>query len=283
MSSSTLLSPPSGAKRVAALIALAAVATATFVVFGDRSDERVAVEPGAIARQIVARAVIVPEEGVARVAGPPGQVRKLHVQVGDVVGRGVVLAVVEQAGKEHEVVAPIAASVIAVHAAKGDDVAPGAPLFELADLERLEVRIEVEAEHAPAVVAGQAVVLRPLGGGDAIAQARLARVAPLVGARSIGLSDARVRAEGRVVAAFARLPPGTGLKLGHELEAVIALGDVAVAARLPHAAVHIEDGRAVVRLPGRLYDTTRVVGLGQSDEHWVEVFDLAPGTMVRAR
>jgi cobalt-zinc-cadmium efflux system membrane fusion protein len=270
-------------KRLAAVLSFLAVAAVGALVLSRGSIERVRVEPGAIERQVVARAIVVPAEGIARVAGPPGRVRKLHARVGDVVGRGVVLATVEAGGEEREVTAPIAATVVAVHAARGDDVAPGVPLFELADLRRLEVRVEIEAESAPAIAAGQAIVLRPLGGGAELARAHLARVDPLVGARSIGLSDARVRAEGRVVPAFASVPEGAGLLLGQELEVVLSLTAVEVAARLPHRAVRIEDGFAVVRLPGRFFDGTRRVELGRSDERWVEVLDLAPGSEVVAQ
>jgi propionyl-CoA carboxylase alpha chain len=62
------------------------------------------------------------------VAPLPGTVVKVHVAVGDVVGRGDTLVAIEAMKMEHEVHAPFGGTVAEVHVAAGDQVQAGAVL-----------------------------------------------------------------------------------------------------------------------------------------------------------
>ena len=268
-------------KRTTAVVCIVGVAILSLLLLGaNRPLQTATVSAGTLREQVVARATIAAADGIARVGAPAGNIRELRVRVGDVVKEETVLAVVKHLDKEHEVRAPIAGTIVRVMAARGDDVTPGRPLLEMARLDRLEAQIEVDAVHARLVAKGREVTLRPLGGGDAVANGAIGRVAPTVGPRTIGAADARIRAEGRVVTAWLPLESAAGLVLGQELEAVLILDPVEVATLLPHAAITIVDGHAIVRTPGRLRPGTRRVTLGRSDADLVEVLDLPAGTVV---
>jgi multidrug efflux pump subunit AcrA (membrane-fusion protein) len=273
----------SSMKRATAMGCLLTMAALSVLLVGASGAQRTAVVgAGTLTEQVVARATIVAADGVVRVSAPSGRLSELRVHVGDVVNKGAVVAVVEHLETRHEVKAPIAGTVLAVLGAAGGDVTTGVAIFEMARLDRLEVRIEIDAANARHVSKGRSVTLRDLGGGETLVTGDIARVAPTMGPRTIGAADARIRAEGLIVAAWIPLAARSGLVLGQELEGVIALPEVDVPTLLPHEAVDIEDGHAIVRVPGRLFATKRRVRLGRSDVDHVEVLDLPAGTTVLA-
>jgi multidrug efflux pump subunit AcrA (membrane-fusion protein) len=269
-------------KRGAAWAGVVAVVVSAVVLAGaNRPRRTVTVAPGTLASRLVARAMVVAEQGVARVGAPAGHVEEVRARVGDAVKDGTVVAVVlTRAGERHEVKAPQGGTVVRVHAVAGDDFGGTTPLLEMARLDRLEVLLEVDAADARRVAVGQDVLVRRLGGGEPLVTGRIARVAPTVGQRRIGASDARARAEGLVVAAWVPVGVDNDLILGEELEAALTLPELEAAAVVPHEAIRIEEGHAVVETPGRLLARERRVQLGRSDDRYVEVRDLAPGTTV---
>lgn len=269
------------AKRATTITGIAVMLALSLILVGAAGTSReVVVAPGTLHAQLVARATIVAAGGVARVSAPAGNLRQLTVRVGDSAREGAVLAVVEAGDERHEVEAPIEGTVVRVLAAPGDDLAAGTPIVEMARLERLEARVEIDAAQAEHVVVGRTVALRALGGGEPLASGLVARVSPVVGRRTIGASDARMRAEGQVVTAWIPLGAASKLVLGQELEAVLSLPEVTAAATLPHDAIQIEDGHAIVHVAGRLWPSKRRVRLGKSDAIVVELLDLDAGTKV---
>lgn len=268
-------------KRLTTIAGIVVMLALSLILVGaGGGDREVVVAAGTLRARLVARATIVAAEGVARVSAPEGQLRRLSARAGDSVREGAVLAVVEAGPARHEVLAPIDGTILRVLAAPGDDLAPGTPLLELARLDRLEARIEIDAADAAHVTVGRDVTLQNLGGGAPLANGMVTRVSPVVGRRTIGASDARMRAEGQVVTAWIPLGSASKLVLGQELEAVLTLPEVAAAATLPHDAILIENGHAVVRLPARLWPEKRRVRLGTSDDTLAELLDLEPGTTV---
>lgn len=180
------------------------------------------------------------------------------------------------------VVAPTAGVVLARHVDVGDTTAPGATLFELADPGATELRIEIEELDALRVAAGLAVEITSPGGRETLGRGAIARLSPQLGRRSIGATDARLRAEAQVRSAWVRWDgAGGALPIGLRVEARVELPPRQVAARVPRGAVTIEDGRAWVEVPGyNLRADRRVVELGAADRQWVEVKGLGLGTAV---
>ena len=159
---------------------------------------------------------------------------------------------------------------------------PPLPVFEIADTDRLEVRIEVEDRDATRLAIGQEVIVTPEGSVEVLARATLTRIAPQLASRSLNLNGARVRADGRVRAAWATLdgPASRSLVIGQQLEARVVLSREQVQAMVPRRAVQVRDGRAVVdRIWGPLVREIPVQLLA-TDEASVEVRDLTPGVAV---
>jgi len=272
-------------RRRAAVAIAALLAAGIFALARPRPRGVVAVEAGEIERRIAARASVAPAGGVARVRSQnPGVVKEVHARVGDVVEAGHVLARYVNAGTIGEIsqiTTPIAGTVIASRIERGDSIGTEGPaLFEVADLSKLEARIEVDEAWAGQLSAGQPLVLRGPGGGTVVAEGRLERVGPVLEDRRIGAAFGKASGEGRVRAATLTLKAAPGLFAGQELEAVIVLPAIHVAARLPREAVRIEDGRAVIDTPGWLWPRTVAVTLGESDERFVAVTGVAVGEAV---
>lgn len=156
------------------------------------------------------------------------------------------------------------------------------PAFEIADVDRKEVRLEAEEHEGALLEIGQSITVQLPGGLTTVGQGRITRVGARMQFRTIGADDARVRAEGKVRVAWAewRPQPEHDLAVGQRVEAVVQLPSRQVAARLPRQAVTIRDGRAWVRLPSALGGSKQSVALGQSDDQYVEVLGLAAGTAV---
>jgi multidrug efflux pump subunit AcrA (membrane-fusion protein) len=156
---------------------------------------------------------------------------------------------------------------------------PLLPLFEVADPGRLEVRIEVEDRDATRLQIDQPVVITPEGGGAVLARSRLLRLAPQMSSRAISLAGARVRADGRIRAAWAPVD-GSALVIGQQLEAIVILERHQVDASVPKNAVQIRDGRPVVDVMWGPLAHEVPVEVGRADDHAVQVSGVQPGQVV---
>jgi multidrug resistance efflux pump len=176
---------------------------------------------------------------------------------------------------------PIAGVVLARHVDAGDGVVPGAPMFELADPRATELLVEVEDMDAMRVAPGLSVTITSLGGARVIGRGTVERVSPRLGRRTIGTSDARMRADTQVRSAWVRWDAATAQPIGLRVEARIELPAKQVDTRVPRSAIEVRDGLARVEVPHYgLFPDERTVELGIADEQWVEVKGLAPGTRV---
>ncbi len=185
------------------------------------------------------------------------------------------------------VVAPRDGIVVARLVNPGDVVAPGAPLFEIAD-ERAELKIEVEQHDALALAVGSTVAVTLPGDDRVLARGRVTRVAGRLERRTIGAEEARVRADALVYPAWVELAHGPGgaeldrapFPLGARLEAHVERPPRPVSAAVPRDAVFVRDGRAVVHTPlGPWFDEV-AVELGDADQENVEVRGVPVGARV---
>lgn len=181
------------------------------------------------------------------------------------------------------VVSPVAGIVLARKIDVGDTAAPGLTLFEVADPVATEVRIEVEELDALRVGPGMDVVITSPGGARELGRGTVFRVSPQLGRRTIGATDARLRAESQVRSAWVRWTEEGGaiLPIGLRVEGKVALPARQVEARVPRGAIKVDDGRAKVEVPGwNVFADERPVELGISDGDWVEVKGVPSGTRV---
>ncbi|MBZ0239049.1 MAG: HlyD family efflux transporter periplasmic adaptor subunit, partial [Deltaproteobacteria bacterium] len=181
------------------------------------------------------------------------------------------------------VVSPVAGIVLSRKVDVGDTAAPGATLFEVADPVATEVRIEVEELDALRVGPGMTVTITSPGGTRELGHGTVFRVSPQLGRRTIGATDARLRAESQVRSAWVRWTEEGGaiLPIGLRVEAKVELPARQVEARVPRGAVKVDDGQAKVEVPGwNVFADERPVELGISDGDWVEIKGVPSGTRV---
>jgi multidrug efflux pump subunit AcrA (membrane-fusion protein) len=180
-----------------------------------------------------------------------------------------------------EITSPIVGVVLARNIDVGDGVVPGAAMFELADPRATELLVEIEDIDAMRVTPGLAVTITSLGGAREVGHGTIDRVSPRLNRRTIGSSDARMRAETQVRSAWVRWDGTTTQPIGLRVEAHIKLPAKQVETRIPRTAVEVRDGRARVEVPhyGLLPDE-RTVELGIADAQWVEVKGVDRGTRV---
>ena len=228
----------------------------------------------------VARAGVARAEAERRstLRGRPEQVEAARAKVA---AADAALAAAVARRERSVVVAPTAGVVLARHVDVGDGVIPGATMFELADPAATELLVEIEDADAMRVAPGLEVAITSLGGGRELGRGTIDRVSPRLNRRTIGTSDARMRAETQVRSAWVRWSSATAQPIGLRVEAHVELPAKQVDTRVPRSAVQVRDGHARVEVPhyGLLADE-RTVELGVADRQWVEVKGVARGTRV---
>lgn len=183
-------------------------------------------------------------------------------------------------------VSPLNGVVLSRHIDPGDTVlttrVDSQPAFEIADLDRSELRLEVEEHDATRLAVGQTIAVTLPGGKTPIGRGQLVRLSTRLEKRTIGAEEGRVRAESKVRAVWAdwEPEPGRSLSLGQRAEAVIELPPQRVAARLPRSAVDVHDARAWVRVVTAFGASEQAVSLAEADDEFVEVHGLAIDTEV---
>ncbi len=200
------------------------------------------------------------------------------------------LAAVELArasADKSKIVAPIDGVVLTRQVDPGDVVRSldGRTLFEIADVSRLEVRVELEEGHVDSVPVGAKVTLTDVGGSKQLGSGRVVRLGAAVSGRAKIVEPTEMRADGPIRNAYvASDASGLGhLLLGQRIEARIELGKRKVATRAPRAAVQIRDGRAFVTVAQGLLRREITVRLGRADPTYVELEGVDPGERVIVR
>jgi multidrug efflux pump subunit AcrA (membrane-fusion protein) len=274
---------------VACLAGVAAAFTAS------RPSATAAIEPGEVHESIVARAMIAPIDGVARVRPENvGRIVRISANVGDTVEPKQVLAVEEllaPKGKDKDkdpetsdIKAPVHGTILSRRVEIGDTVGPGSeaapPAFEIADLTRTELRIEIEEDDAPRVVVGLPVTARYPGTVTEVARGHVSRLGPRFERRAL-MDDPLARADGSVRVAWVEWDGARpNAPLGQRLDATIALPPRKVALLAPRKGVHVRDGRAVVDAIWLLWTHEVPVEIGAVDEDSAELQGLEAGTRI---
>jgi multidrug efflux pump subunit AcrA (membrane-fusion protein) len=248
------------------------------------------VTSGEIRGSIVARAEVVPADGVAHVvAAVAGRVTRVDVRVGDRVTRDQVLAAVEPSedqsptdllGDNEALRSPIDGVVIARNVEPGDALATlvpaPLPLFVVANVDRLELRIEIEERDAHRVRVGQRARIDD-------AQTEIARLAPRIERRANPLDDVASRARTDVRLAWASLPRGSHWVLGQHVEVRLAEPPRRVATLVPRSTVDVIEGRAILHVRNGVFVSDTPATLGACDDEHVEVHGVPVGAEILVR
>lgn len=272
--------------RTALLVAvLAGAAGGAWLLAARRPTVRV--DRGPVSERIVARAAVEPVDGTARVFAPvDGVVLRVLCREGDAVTEGQLLAELEPKEHPERITAPRRGVVLARRVEPGDRAVAAphgavAPLFEIADPARTELRVEVEEPDASRIAPGLSITATSAADPGARARGVVERVAARLTPRTLGADDARVRADGVVrsaVVTWSGQPPPW--PIGARAEAVIDLGRKDVPARVPRAAVQVRDGRAVVDRRVALWTVETEVEIVAADDVYAGVRGIVPGSEV---
>ena len=203
----------------------------------------------------------------ARFAGP---VRSVAVAVGDVVGKGQVLAVIESnlSLAPYPLTAPVAGTVLTRNVEVGDQ-AREQVLFEIADLSQLWVDLHLFGGDAQHITPGLPVRVERLSDGR-VAQTRLARVLP-----STATASQSTVARAQLANDDGRWRPGSAVR------ARITVAEHAVPLAVPLAALQrFRDWQVVFVKVGDAYEI-RPLELGRQDGELVEVLaGLSSGDLI---
>jgi len=245
-------------------------------------DELVRVDAGPVGDRIVARAVVVGSGEVTHVsASIAGPVKRVLCREGDKVEVGQTLAELEG---DERITSPVRGVVLTRRVDAGDYAFTASQtvntwLFEISDLTQTELRVEVEEADATRVRPGLAVSSVTVGASQPVVQGRVEHVSSRLEPRTIGASDARVRADG-VVRALRVSWQGErpAWPVGTRVSATLALDVQRAAARVPRTALAVRDGRAIVERPRFLWRDVIPVDIVRADASYAEVRGVAPGT-----
>lgn len=186
-----------------------------------------------------------------------------------------------------KIVAPIDGVVLARRVDPGDTVAVTAgfaspALFEVADIESTEVRLEVEEKDVHKIKKGQKVEVLFPGGNETYGVGRVVRMGARVVKREIGGDPANIRADSLVLPVFVKIEEGNKweLPIGQRLEARIGIRSASIGNRLPREAVAIRDGAAWVEIREGFQRKAKRVEFVLADNKHVQLKGLKPGTRV---
>lgn len=199
-----------------------------------------------------------------------GVVREMRKQVGDAVGAGETLAVVEgnESLQPFEVRSAGSGRVVEKRASRGETVDAGEPLYVVADLDTVWVDFTVYRADAERVRAGQRVELR-LADDEEPVTGTISYVAPILDAGSQSFAARAVVRNLR-----GKLRPGLFV------EGDIIVGEIDAAVAVKEDALQtFRDWDVVFKRKGSLYEIG-IVELGERDGEWVEITSgLAPGDL----
>jgi membrane fusion protein (multidrug efflux system) len=169
-----------------------------------------------------------------------GKVSQIKVEEGDSVGKDQVLAVIDrdQAGLKFapvEVKSTIPGIVKSVMIQEGATVNPGVPLFQVVDMDVVDVVVDVPEKRIEQVRIGQPVELSVISYPDRVFHGVIDRLSPVVDPASRSL-ETRIRVVNR----------GYQLKPGMFAQADIILQELDDALTIPLAALVDKEGREVV-------------------------------------
>ena len=198
----------------------------------------------------------------------PGIVREVRKNLGDEVGAGEVLAIIEsnESLSPYQVTSLMSGTIIEKHITLGEFVRDDTDVFVVADLSTVWVNVTVYAKDLDRIRRGQKVVITAVGGAPA-ASGVFDYVAPVLGETS------------RAAIARVVLPnPGQKWRPGAFVTAQAVLEEVTVPVAVRDGAVQNVEGHSVVFVEGSDGFHARPVSVGRGDGEWTEITqDLAAG------
>jgi cobalt-zinc-cadmium efflux system membrane fusion protein len=189
----------------------------------------------------------------------PGRVISVGKTVGDTVGKGETLAVVENSSslQTYSVRAPIAGTILERRTNAGD-VAASEPLFVIGDTEAAQAELHVYPKDAGIIKVGQKVRVR-IAGGELTADGVIDRFLPIAeqGTQSL--------------IAMVKLPRGSGLRPGMRVTGTVEVSETEVPLAVRESGLQrFRDFTVVFAEHGDTYEV-RMLDLGKSDGEFVEV------------
>lgn len=168
---------------------------------------------------------------------------------------------------------PISGVVVRVMAEAGElvgGIVP-TPVVAVADLSRLQVRLEIDEADITQVQEGQTAWIVSPATGQTRFPGKITGVAAEMGRRKVPMDDPRARIDTRVLEAVLTLDQAGPFKLAQRVEAAILQDSSVAVLRAPVSAVFHREGRPYVRLKTVTGMTEHDVVLGHNDGEWVEL------------
>lgn len=171
--------------------------------------------------------------------------------------------------------APIAGTIVRIGVDVGEQAGGlmPTPLISLADLTRLQVRLEIDEADLSRVQVGMNGFVRTASTGDQRFPGKVLEVAPELGRRKVPLDDPRARIDTRVLEAVLSLDAGGPFRLAQRVEAGLIVKQVEAVLRAPVGAVFHQGGVPVVKVSSPLGLRERPVKLGITDHAYVELLE----------
>ncbi len=159
--------------------------------------------------------------------------------------------------------APVAGVIVARHVQRGEAVAMGAPLFDVADLSVLEAHLRLPERHLGRLRTGQRVEVSAQGLGEVPVQGQVERIAPTVDPRSGTVKVTVGLGAGKVA--------GGQLRPGMYVRARVIVDTRKEAVLVPKRAILYEDERAYAFRVRQGVANKLLLRLGYSDRSTVQV------------
>jgi cobalt-zinc-cadmium efflux system membrane fusion protein len=198
----------------------------------------------------------------------PGITQKVHKDLGDEVGEGEVLAIIQsnQSVAPYEIKSLVSGTVIEKHLTLGEFVRDDADIYVIADLSTVWAKISIYAKYLSQIKPGLNVLLTATGI-DEVAEGTIDYVGPIVGEKT-RTGSARVILQN----IDRQWQPGLFVT------ARITVGRFSVPLAVPDDAIQTVEGKPSVFVRAAGGFTLRPVEIGRSDGHTVEILaGLTPG------
>lgn len=170
---------------------------------------------------------------------------------------------------------PVTGTVVRLWRKPGEEVGGLmlTPVLAVADLTRLQVRLELDEADINRVKEGQRGHVRSPATGSELFPAQVTAIGVELGRRKVPLDDPRAPFDTRVLEVVMSLDSPGPFKLSQRVEAALILETRPEALLLPVSAVFHRDGKPFVREKSFLGGAEREVTLGVSDGAFVEVIE----------
>jgi cobalt-zinc-cadmium efflux system membrane fusion protein len=224
--------------------------------------------------ELIGEIVVDPNRLAHIVARFPGVVKEVNVNIGDIVQKDNVLAVVESNSSltNFEIKSPMSGVVIDKHCTRGEVIDEEGYAFLVADLEKVWAELDIYQKDLSNIKAGQKVTLSIDQATDRVI-GYISYVSPIVD-RATRTGSARV------------VLSNTGFRWrpGSFVNAQVTVGEFDVNVRIPNTALHIYKDDTVVFVKTEKGFYPNRIKTGRSNMHYTEIkHGLDPGQVYVAK